>query len=205
MIGILNIGIGNIRSVANAVHNLGYDPLIVTEHSQVDDISHLILPGVGSFATAMTHFNDGSWSSAVKHFVDSGRPMLGICLGMQFLADMGEEGGATAGLGLIKGVVKLIPTDTGFPLPHVGWNNVELTAPHPVTERVKSQRDFYFTHSYRFENAHASNLIGSTEYGVSVPAIVARNNVIGMQFHPEKSQDNGLKLIENFCEWDGIC
>jgi glutamine amidotransferase len=204
MIGILEIGMGNIRSIINAVFSLGYDFLIVSQEEQMQDLSHLIIPGVGSFRLAMENIAKLNLYKSLKNFVDTGRPVLGICLGMQILSDYGEEGGGSKGLGFIEGSVMRLP-DGGLPIPHVGWNDVQFTASHPVFHKVKNHVDFYFSHSYRFIGKRLENVFGVTHYGIPFSSIVAKKNVIGFQFHPEKSQVNGLRLLENFCEWNGTC
>ncbi len=129
---------------------------------------------------------------------------MGICLGMQILADMGTEGGDIQGLGLIPG--RVVPIDApGLSLPHVGWNNVHQTQPHPLLESIRNNVDFYFVHSYRFETEDSRHVLARTEYGSWFPSFVAKGNVAGAQFHPEKSQANGLRLLDNFCCWDGTC
>ena len=123
---------------------------------------------------------------------------------MQIVSEKGEEGGVVKGLGLIKGHVKLLDV-APLPVPHVGWNSLTFHADHPLFHQVKKHVDFYFVHSYFFDAADEQNVLAYTDYGPSFPAIVFNQNVIGIQFHPEKSQDSGLLLIENFCEWDGTC
>lgn len=205
MIGILSIGLGNLRSVENAVYQNGFDPLSVSDAARLDDLTHLIIPGVGNFGAAMPEIDRRGLRPAILDFVASGRPVMGTCLGMQLLMAVGEEGGINEGLGLISGrVVRMTPPD-GYRLPHVGWNVVEMRRDHPVCEGIKSRRDFYFVHSYTAKCDDEGDVIGETDHGSSITAIVGRANVIGFQFHPEKSQVNGLKLVENFCAWDGKC
>ena len=205
MIGILNIGMGNLRSVANAVHQNGFDPVVVHDAAAFDDLTHLIIPGVGNFGAAMPEIDGRDLRGPILDFVASGRPLLGACLGLQLLMAVGEEGGIHQGLGLIVGrVVRMTPRD-GFRVPHVGWNAVDMVRPHPVFEGIKRGRDFYFVHSYVGHCEDEGDVLGITDHGGPVTAVVGRANVIGFQFHPEKSQVNGLRLIENFCRWDGQC
>lgn len=205
MIGILSIGLGNLRSVENAVYQNGFDPLIVSDATKFADLTHLIIPGVGNFSAAMPEFDRRGLRQPILDFVASSRPVLGVCLGMQLLMAVGEEGGINDGLGLIAGRVVRMTPPNGYRIPHVGWNVVEMRRDHPVCEGIKSRRDFYFVHSYAAQCAEDADVIGVTEHGGPVTAIIGRDNVIGFQFHPEKSQINGLKLIENFCQWDGKC
>lgn len=205
MIGILDVDIGNLRSLSNAVYSLGHDFELVQQPLQFDGLSHLIIPGVGAFASAMQRVDERRVRGGIADFASSGKPVLGICLGMQLLASWGEEGGGSAGLDLIPGqVVRLEPGDA-LNLPHVGWNTARFVSEHPVFRQVKNDRDFYFVHSYHFVCDQPRHGIAKCDYGRPFNAIVARANVIGFQFHPEKSQNNGLKLLENFCRWNGKC
>ena len=204
MIGILDFGMGNLRSVANAVYQNGFDPVFIKTAADFDNISHLILPGVGNFSAAVPEINNRQLWQPILNFVASGRPLLGTCLGMQLLMSNGEEGGSYLGLGLIPGKVTRLKGG-GLRVPHVGWNTLNVDKAHPIFQNIKSGRDFYFVHSYAVVCDHESDLLASTDYGGSVPAVVGRANVVGVQFHPEKSQLNGLRLIESFCQWDGEC
>jgi glutamine amidotransferase len=204
MIGILDFGMGNIRSVRNAVYQNGFDPVLIHSAANFDDISHLILPGVGNFSAAIPEIENRHLRQLVINFVASGRPLLGTCLGMQLLMTIGEEGGSYSGLDLIPGKVTRLKCD-GLRVPHVGWNILNMEQAHPIFQNIKSGRDFYFVHSYEVFCEHSSDVLASTEYGGVVTAVIGRNNVVGVQFHPEKSQLNGLRLIGNFCRWDGKC
>lgn len=204
MIGILDIGMGNLRSVQNAVYQNGFDPVVVNAAANFDDISHLILPGVGNFSAAVPEIESRQLRQPILDFFASGRPLLGTCLGMQLLMGIGEEGGSHPGLGLILGKVTRLQGE-GLRVPHVGWNILNVEQAHPIFQNIKSGRDFYFVHSYAAVCEQSSDLLATTEYGGAVTAVVGRANVVGVQFHPEKSQLNGLRLIENFCRWDGKC
>jgi glutamine amidotransferase len=212
-IGLLRTPIGNLKSVWNAVYELGFDPIFVDETSDFDSLTHLIIPGVGNFRAVMQELDARGLSDIVRDFAGSGRPTLGICVGMQLLAAIGTEGAAsdgeegtvTTGFGLIDARVDRLPADKQTPLPHVGWSTVEFRRPHPVTEGIKQGRDFYFVHSYAMHCNDEQASIGVTNYAVDFTSVVGKDNVVGFQFHPEKSQANGLKLLENFCRWDGTC
>lgn len=203
MIGVINYGMGNIGSVVNAIYHLGYDAQVISNVFKVEDFTHLIIPGVGSYNEAMINVNKKGLIGPIKEFASSGKPLLGICLGMQILSTYGLEGGKSEGLGLIDGIVDFIDADETLILPHVGWNDIDLKVQHPMLDGIKSHIDFYFVHSYAFQVGYQRDVIASVDYGYEFPAIIGKNNVVGIQFHPEKSQDSGLKIIENFLEWDG--
>jgi glutamine amidotransferase len=204
-VGIVNLQIGNLRSVSNAVDSFGYDHCIVESPDQLASLTHLILPGVGSFHTAMRRLNERDLYQPIHDFVLSGRPVLGVCLGMQLLGSHGEEGENTVGLGLIPGEVRKFDQRVVEAIPHVGWNSVELRVSHPVFRGVRTGVDFYFVHSYHFRPAREESVLGITDCGEKFVSVVAHGNVVGFQFHPEKSQANGLRLLDNFCGWDGRC
>lgn len=197
--------IGNLRSAFNAIYENGFDPIFVETGEEFAALTHLIVPGVGNFCAVMQHLEQAGLAEAIRDFAGSGRPLLGICAGMQLLARSGTEGGETAGLGLVDGTVTRLPERNGLVLPHVGWSSVKLRHAHPVLDGLKAGRDFYFVHSYAMQLEDDEQFIGETEYGVGFASIVAKGNVVGFQFHPEKSQANGLLLLENFCRWDGRC
>lgn len=203
VVGIINYGMGNLRSVSNAFEHIGFDTRYVETSDQVSEVSHLVVPGVGAFHTAMGRLVDLGLDQAIREFAASGRPVLGLCLGMQLLGSAGTEGSGSEGLGLIPGTIRRLPA--GRPIPHVGWNSMSTEKSHPILERVKSGRDFYFVHSFWFDPADESDVLGRTDYGSAFPCAVARDNVVGFQFHPEKSQVNGLQILENFGDWDGTC
>lgn len=202
MIGILDYGMGNISSVKNSLSYLGFDSKVVTSPDEFDDLSHLIFPGVGSFRKAMANLRERNLVQGIHKFVETEKPFLGICLGMQLLAEVGYEDGNTEGLGLVPGSV--VPFEISAHVPHVGWNNIKCTVKHPVL-KAQNHVDFYFVHSYYFQAKHESNILSTTNYEIDFCSAVQNKNVIGVQFHPEKSQEPGLNLLEAFCEWDGSC
>ena len=203
MIAILDANMGNLRSVFNAVDTMGYDAEIVTHVKLSDKHSHLIIPGVGSFQQVMRDEKMVAVKEKITSFANIGRPILGICLGMHLLSDWGEEGGGSAGLGLISGRAEIIPVEGNLLLPHMGWNTVNFVKDHPVFQKVKNGIDCYFVHSYHFVCNSDGHIYARSNYGTDFVSVIGRDNVLGFQFHPEKSQKNGLKLIENFCDWDG--
>lgn len=204
-IGIVDIGIGNIGSLRNAVDSQGWDVSTVSTAADMASVTHLLLPGVGAFSAAMERLASTGLDKAINEFAASGKPVMGICLGMQLLADSGTEGGVVAGLGLIHGDVRPIRRTPGFALPHVGWNEVMQVRSHPLLKGIRADVDFYFVHGFRFVSQAPESIIAETDYCERFPSIVGMNNVLGVQFHPEKSQINGLRLIDNFCMWDGKC
>lgn len=199
MIGIVDYGMGNLSSVKNILDYLSIGSLLVRSTEDFDKCSHLIIPGVGSFGKAMENLHAKSFVDLIKSFAASGKPVLGICLGMQLLADTGTEPYETPGIGLIPGTVKLLPNEK-FRIPHMGWNGIKIVNDHPILEGVKTSVDFYFVHSYAFSTTNPNNVITITDYESDFASIVSndKGNVVGIQFHPEKSQKQGLKIIENF-------
>jgi len=204
-IGIVDVGIGNIGSLRQALFGVGWDPILVSKPEDFSEITHLLLPGVGAFAAAMGKFSQTGLVETIRAFADSGRPIMGICLGMQLLATVGTEGGDAEGLGLVPGRVLAIGAKRGLRIPHVGWNEAHQMRPHPVLKGIRDDVDFYFVHSYRFLTDEAEHILAKTEYGDRFASIIGRDNVVGVQFHPEKSQSNGLRILDNFCLWNGRC
>lgn len=204
VIGLLDYGMGNINSVCNSLSYLGYDPVIVTSPQEIELCTHLIVPGVGSYTQAMSNIRALGMDQGIIAHAQQSKPLLGICLGMQILSETGNEGGRVKGLGLIPGQVEFLDL-VDLPVPHVGWNSLHFYSDHPLFDKLKRHVDFYFVHSYFFSATNSQDVLASTEYGKQFSAIVGKNSTVGIQFHPEKSQDNGLLLIENFCEWDGRC
>jgi len=188
-----------------ALESLGWDPLLVSTPREITNASHLLLPGVGSFRAAMLRLKQGGLAEAIRGYAETGRPLLGICLGMQLLASWGVEGGGEEGLNLISGKVVALQKGPGIRIPHVGWNTVHLQSTHPLFDDTKNEVDYYFVHSFAFEAEKKNQVYSETVYGVRFPSAVGRENVFGVQFHPEKSQKNGLQILDNFCRWDGSC
>jgi len=205
MIAIVDYGVGNLASVRNAFERLGFQANIHSNPSEILGYERVVLPGVGSFRVAMESLNSLGWTPVLKEYAASGKPFLGICLGMQLLFDVGEEHGPTDGLGLIHGkVIKLTPAPPNK-IPHVGWNNLTSIKPHPLFKGVKPNVDFYFVHSYQCVPARPEDALAMCDFGGEFAAAVACGNIAGMQFHPEKSQPAGMRLLENFAEWSPEC
>jgi glutamine amidotransferase len=199
MIGIIDYGMGNLHSVKNALEFLGIENQIIADPSEIESMDKIIIPGVGSFKRAMDNLHEKNFVEPLVKFGNSGKYLLGICLGMQLLAETGTEPTISSGLGLIPGSIELLKSDT-LRIPHMGWNGLTIKNDHLILEGVKLGADFYFVHSYAFHVESDENIVAVTPYGYDVPAIVKNKtgNIIGIQFHPEKSQKQGLKLIENF-------
>lgn len=203
---IIDYGSGNLRSVekgaVHAAQSLDMDIVVTSSPDQVSSADRIILPGVGAFADCMNGLTSiGGMRDALEEAViERARPFLGICVGMQLLADAGLEHGRTQGLGWIGGTVEEIEADQ-LKVPHMGWNNLEIDHRHPLFEGIDSGDHAYFVHSYHFKAANPKNILAHVDYGGYISAVVGRDNILGTQFHPEKSQSLGLKLIENFLQW----
>jgi imidazole glycerol-phosphate synthase subunit HisH len=201
MIGIVDYGMGNLFSVNKALERLGVDSFISDEPERLLDASALIIPGVGSFKDAMFLLKENGLDKTIKKFVSSGKPLLGICLGMQLLFEESEENGVTKGLGLLPGKVVRFPGITpegmAYKVPHMGWNKLAFHQESPLLEGMPDDH-VYFVHSYFAKLPDKDVLIASADYHVQVPAVVGRGNVYGMQFHPEKSGEAGIQLLRNF-------
>ncbi len=200
MIGVLDYGMGNLSSVTNALDYLGIENKVINVPHEIPNVSHLVIPGVGSYAKAMDNIKGRGYFQLLKEFGVSGKPVLGICLGMQLLSISGTEPISVGGLGLINGEVVVLPQNLDIRIPHVGWNGIKLVNDHPILDGVKLKADFYFVHSYYFNQVKDENIIATTDYGIDFPSIVCNDNrnIVGIQFHPEKSQKQGLQILENF-------
>ena len=195
---ILDYGFGNVRSVSNLIAHLGIDGVVSNQPGDITQATHLILPGVGAFGAAMEKIRDRLPLELLEQEVVTGsKPFLGICVGMQVLADVGHEFGKHAGLGWIPGEVRKLDS-RGEVLPHIGWNDIILQNPCPLLEGLGEVLDFYFVHSYAFTPQSEDCVMATTEYGIKFPAMIQRDNLYGVQFHPEKSQKAGQRLVMNF-------
>lgn len=198
---VVNYGMGNLWSVQSAVQHLGIRCRTTRDPNEILSASHLILPGVGSFRLAMTRLEQHGLAEAIREYVRLGRGrLLGICLGMQLLAAEGTEDGRTDGLGLLPQTVRLLKSGPGsnLKLPHVGFNTVTFSESRGLFSHIGQDSSFYFVHSYALEHVPINGTVGLTTYGKTFLAAVQFENVMGTQFHPEKSQSNGLKLLRNF-------
>lgn len=202
MIAIIDYGMGNLHSVSKALERLGYDYVITDDPVQMEQASGLLLPGVGAFGDAMKQLQVTDLIEPIKQLVGAGKPILGICLGMQLLFSSSDEGGYQAGLGLLTGHVSLFPGINAegerYKVPHMGWNQLHVTGnQHPIVQDV-DEGYTYFVHSFYVSEMNAKELLAYADYHVQVPAVVGREHVIGMQFHPEKSSTTGMKLLQHF-------
>lgn len=197
---IVDYGMGNLCSVKRALEECGAEAIISDDPADCGRVDHIVLPGVGSFTDGMAALTSGGWVNALRYSAQENKtPLLGICLGMQLLADKGFEGGTTAGLGLIPGEVIRLVTDTPETrIPHVGWNEVNHLVKHPLFAGIDTGTDFYFVHSYHFVACNAKEILTLTPYCGSFVSAVARENIYGTQFHPEKSSRPGFQLLRNF-------
>jgi glutamine amidotransferase len=194
---IVDYGAGNLRSVARAVAHAGVEPRVTAEAVAIPTADALIVPGVGAAEDTMAHLRSGGLDGPIVDYIASGRPFLGVCMGMQALFDFSEEGGRHECLGVLGGRITRFPR--GMTVPHMGWNTVHQARPHPVFEGIPDGAFFYFVHSYYPEPAEGAVVIAETEYeGVRFASVVGRENVVATQFHPEKSGKWGLRLYENF-------
>lgn len=198
MIGIVDYGMGNLFSVSKALERMNVPYFISSDQETLAEADGLLLPGVGSFHDAMKILQETGLAQFLKAQAANGKPLLGICLGMQLLFDSSEENGKTAGLGLLKGNVVKFP-DSNLKVPHMGWNKLRFQQTSPLLTNVPEEF-VYFVHSYYVKLASEDTLIASSNYGVTVPAVVGEGNVFGTQFHPEKSSEVGITILQNFVQ-----
>lgn len=201
ILGIIDYQINNLKSLSSALDRLDISFEIIKNPSDIEKFERIIIPGVGSFAAGMKCLKDTGWDKSIIDFANSGRKILGICLGMQLLFSFSEEFGPTNGLGLIPGSVKRLSKVPKFPVPHIGWNSVEHVRPHQISIGLKSGLDFYFVHSYHCIPSEPIDIVSVSSYGIEFAAIVSKNNIVGVQFHPEKSVPVGNRILKNFYEW----
>ena len=200
--GIIDIGLGNVDSVSRAIRYLGFDFKVCKEPSDMDLVDKIIFPGVGNFNAAVAILKETSFDVAIKKQVlEDKKPLLGICLGMHLLAEFGEEGGGAEGLGLVKGRVKIHRgRSMGFSIPHIGWNDVHQHG-GVLYEGIDKDLCFYFVHSYELILERSLPHVAIANHGVDFTASFEDGNIFGVQFHPEKSQEKGLRLLRNFIEY----
>lgn len=194
MICVIDYGMGNLKSVSNALEYLNIPYMISNEKSHIESAKAILIPGVGAYYDAMKNLRDRGLDKIICNRVKSGTPILGICLGMQVLFEYGEEVENTKGLGLLPGIVKYMDID--LKVPHIGWNKI---SPNMVNPLINTEDYVYFVHSF-YADTNRDIVASYCDYGVDIPAIVIKGNVYGMQFHPEKSGDFGLELLKRFWE-----
>jgi glutamine amidotransferase len=199
-VAIIDYGMCNLGSVRRAFEECGAEVELTDRPSDLDRADHLVLPGVGAFTQGMANLKTQGWIEALqKNAIEKQKPLLGICLGMQLLAELGLEGGETKGLGFIRGrVERLKPPTAEIRIPHVGWNEIHFAKSNPLFEGIDAGTDFYFVHSYHFVLSEPSDALATTPYCGGFVSSVAHKNILGVQFHPEKSQKPGFQLIRNF-------
>ena len=196
-VAIIDYGVGNLRSVEKAFAAMGCEALVSSDMDVLRSAERLVLPGVGAFASCMKGLREREFDSLVQERAAQGTPLLGICVGMQMLFDVSDEFESTDGLGLLRGGVRRFETD--LVVPQVGWNRIQQKQQHALFEGVDDGSFCYFVHSFYCEPRNADVVAGETDYGVKYASVVAQGNVCGVQFHPEKSQDVGLRMLKNFC------
>ncbi len=204
-IAVVDYGAGNLRSVAKALVRSEMDPVITDDPAVVKRCDGLVLPGVGAFASAARSLREAGLEEAVSEAIEARRPYLGLCFGLQLLFDEGDEHGVTPGMGLLRGRVERFPKHDvdGSPLrvPHIGWNEVRFSGAHPMLERLPERDIFYFVHSYRPIPTDPATIVGRTDYGGEFASAVALDGLFAVQFHPEKSQAAGRRLLDAYRFW----
>ena len=195
---ILDYGSGNVNSVFNILEYLNYKVIISSEKNVIDESTHLILPGVGTYNNTMNKLKEKiDIDFLLNQVLKKKKPFLGICVGMQILSDIGYENETYKGLGWIKGGVKILKSKK-FNLPHIGWNNIEIKKNSLLFKNINEENNFYFLHSYIFDATLIENIISTTTYGESFCSAIEKDNIFGVQFHPEKSQKDGMLILNNF-------
>ena len=207
MIAIINYNAGNITSVARALENIGQKYVITDDEKKLAAATHVIFPGVGAAGEAMAYLREKKLDSALKNLFASGKPVMGICLGTQIILEYSEENDSAC-IGLIAGSTRRFPEKLSFgaqalKIPHMGWNSVNFRREHPVFAKSAKEAEFYFVHSYYPAPADEAVILGTTDYGIKFCSVLAKDNLVAMQFHPEKSGRPGLQILKNFCAWRG--
>ena len=200
MIAIIDYDAGNLRSVEKALQYLGKETIVTRDPEQIRKADKVILPGVGAFGDAMKKLQEYHLDTLIHEITDSGKPLLGICLGLQLLFEESEESQGVKGLGILEGKIKRIPEEKGLKVPHIGWNSLHLEHNGRLFHNIPENSYVYFVHSYYLEAKDPEIVKASTEYGVHIHASVEKNNLFACQFHPEKSSETGLQILKNFAE-----
>ena len=201
VLGLIDGQSGNIGSIKKAIKDLinekPYQLKIIQGNFNPNNFDKIILPGQGAYATLISNLKKLKIIRPLKQYLDDNKSYLGICVGMQILSDEGHEDQITKGLGIISGKIKKF-SNKKLIIPHMGWNTIRVNKADPIVKKNLNEKDFYFVHSYIYENINKENILGLTMYGKNFPSIINKGNIYGVQFHPEKSHKNGLKLIKNF-------
>jgi len=209
LIAVVDYGAGNLRSVAKALERSGLDAVVVSDRAAVSRADGVVLPGVGAFANAVANLRDKGLDDAMRESIEAGRPYLGLCLGLQVLFDESDEHGPIDGLGLLPGRVERFAEhdadDAPLCVPHIGWNSVRFRGSHPMLEEMPAEDCYYFVHSYKAVPARSEIAVGLADYGGHFAAAVATERLFAVQFHPEKSQSAGKKLLDAYASWVRSC
>jgi len=200
MIAIIDYDAGNLRSVQKALEFLGYEAAITSNESEILAADRVILPGVGAFGEAMEQLKSRGLVETIQKVVQSKKPFLGICLGLQLLFEESEESPDVKGLGILPGSIVKISSDYGLKIPHIGWNQLNIRNHTGLLKGIGEQPFVYFVHSYYMEPSDSSLIAATTDYGAELPVVVEKDNVMAAQFHPEKSGNVGLQILKNFVE-----
>jgi glutamine amidotransferase len=200
VISVIDYGMGNLKSVLNALAEIGDEGVLATTSAEIALAEKILLPGVGAFSEAIDNLRKAGFVEALAKHVELGRPLLGICLGMQLICRESTEDGRHEGLGFVDASVLRLPSGPDVKVPHIGWSSLEVERESPVTRGLQSGSDVYFVHSYYVQCNDSSDVIARCTHGTSFCAILGHGNVYGMQFHPEKSQEVGLSLLKNFVD-----
>ncbi|KUO53537.1 MAG: imidazole glycerol phosphate synthase subunit HisH [Desulfitibacter sp. BRH_c19] len=198
MIEIIDYGMGNLRSVQKSLEGIGYKAAITSNPERIARANGVILPGVGAFADAIDNLKTSGMIEAIREVVKNGKPLLGICLGMQLLMSSSEENGLYQGLDLIDGEVLKIPSTVK--VPHMGWNSLAINKNHRLLSGIEENSYFYFVHSYYVNPKNKGYIVASTQYGIDYCSVIAKDNIMGVQFHPEKSSSLGQIILKSFGE-----
>lgn len=199
MIVVIDYGSSNLLSVAKAFNYLGVPVKISSSPDEVIKAKGVVLPGVGSFGDCSRSLEEKGLKQALTEYLASGQPYLGICLGMQILFESSVEEEGARGLGVIKGAVQKLPPTVK--IPHIGWNELKILREHPFLKEISQNSYFYFDHSFYCHPENPSDIVGTTDYGIEFPSVIGRNNLLGVQFHPEKSSTAGLQILKNFASY----
>lgn len=208
MIAIVDYRAGNLRSVERALRKIGFQCRITCDREDILAAERVVFPGVGAAGRAMDHLRQAGLDLVLRQVFENGRPFLGICIGAQIILDVSDEDHASC-LGLLPGRVRAFPSplesedQRPLKIPHMGWNGLDLLKDHPVLRGVRPEDEFYFVHSYYPMPASGDHVMATTDYGIRFPSVIGTGNLIATQFHVEKSGAPGLRILENFCQWDG--
>ncbi|HEX7379679.1 MAG TPA: imidazole glycerol phosphate synthase subunit HisH [Pirellulales bacterium] len=200
MIAIIDYGMGNLRSVQKGFEKTGHAALVTSDAAEIKAASKVVLPGVGAFGDAMQELRRRQLIEPIREAISAGKPFLGICLGLQLLFETGLEGGRHEGLGVLSGEVVRFDLPAEYKVPHMGWNQLEMVRPAPILQGLASGTHVYFVHSYYVVPRDREVIAAETHYGAPFTSIVWRDNLFATQFHPEKSQSDGLRMLKNFAE-----